>query len=362
MNEILSKSKFTIIESFYQRLRILWSYLRPNTPLQTLFVLGRFLYDTNKQKIILRGVNLPLLDDWNFPGSDKLAEVEQTGANAIRIEWYKDYGNPSRPVYTITDLDNFLTKCKTSRMIPILGLWDFTCQNDPDLLNTQLISWWTTDPVLSVLKKHQQYLIINLANELGAYRWAGDVATQQATALSAFKNAYKSAITSIRNAGLSMPIMIDAPDCGTSIHAFTSIGQELIDHDPKHNLLLSVHAYWADYDGSAEIQNAVNANLPVVFGEIANKQPNEGDECYFDLDGSNQNHSPPTGFMYQSLLTTLKANDTGWLAWGWWRDKCASRQMSGNGHFNDLTTYGQDIVNNAAYGLKNTAIRSSMFP
>ncbi|MDD5323350.1 MAG: cellulase family glycosylhydrolase [Methylococcales bacterium] len=357
MNEIMSKLATAIAKFFPYVIRSIYSIF-PMTPCQTLFVRGRFLYDTGRKQIILRGVNLPLLDDWNFPGSDKLTEVEQTGANAVRIEWYKDYGSQDRPVYTVTDLDNFLTKCKTNRMIPILGLWDLTCQNDPDLLNMQLISWWTTDPVLSVLKKHQQYLVINLANELGAYRWADD----QVTALTAFKNAHKSAITNIRNAGLDMPMMIDAPDCGTSNHAFTSIGQELIDHDPKHNLLLSVHAYWADYDGTAEIQNAVNANLPIVFGEIANKQASEGDECYFDLDGTNQRHSPPTGFTYQSLLLTLKTNDIGWFAWSWGPDGCASRQMSGNGNFNNLTTYGQDIVNNAAYGLKNTAIRSSMFP
>jgi mannan endo-1,4-beta-mannosidase len=323
----------------------------------TLYIAGRHLYDTTGRKVILRGVNLPLLDDWNFPGSDKLTDLERTGANAVRIEWYKDYGNPARPAYTVTDLDNFLTKCKTNRMIPILGLWDLTCNDNSGLLNSQLISWWTTNPVLGVLKKHQQYLIINLANELGVYRWAGN----QAAALANFKNAYKSAITSIRSAGLNMPIMIDAPDCGSSLHAFTTIGRDLITHDPRHNLLLSVHAYWADYDGTGEIQNAVNAKLPIVFGEVANKQANEGDECYFGLDGTNQGHSPPTGFRYQSLLATLKDNDIGWLAWGWWPDACASRQMSGNGSFGSLTAYGQDIVNNAAYGLKTTAIRSSMF-
>jgi hypothetical protein len=108
--------------------------------------------------------------------------------NATLAQWAKAifkllYGNQDRPPYTVTDLDNVLTKCKTKRMIPILGLWDLTCNNNPSLLNSQLISWWTTNPVLTILKKHQQYLIINLANELGVYRWAGDNATQQATAL-----------------------------------------------------------------------------------------------------------------------------------------------------------------------------------
>ncbi|MEG4799917.1 hypothetical protein QUB63_08185 [Microcoleus sp. ARI1-B5] len=48
--------------------------------------------------------------------------------------------------------------------MPILGLWDFTCQSDATMLNTQLIPWWTSEPVLAVLKKHQQYLIVNPAN------------------------------------------------------------------------------------------------------------------------------------------------------------------------------------------------------
>lgn len=327
-----------------------------------LTVQGRFLYGTNGQQIILRGINLPLLDDWSFPGNDKLAELEQTGANAVRIQWYINYPHKDRPSYSVADLDNFLSKFKTSRMIPILGLWDFTCESDPNLLNTtELTSWWTSEPVLTVLKKHQQYLIINLANELGIYRWAGDEDARQA-ALTAFKDAYKKAITKIRSAGLNMPIMIDAPDCGTSIHAFTNIGQELIDHDPQHNLLLSVHPYWAEYDGMVEIQNTINANLPIVFGEFGNKQTSNGDSCYFDLDGTLENHAPSTGFTYQNLLATLKINDIGWLAWGWGPDNCASRQISEDGTFGNLTPYGQDIVNNVNYGLKNTAVKPSMFP
>ena len=88
----------------------------------------------------------------------------------------------------------------------------------------------------------------------------------------------KRALTSIREK-LHMPVMIDAPDCGTSIDAWITIGQELIDHDPDHNLLLSVHAYWAAYDGMPHIDSAVNGNLPIVFGEVANKQDETVDRC-----------------------------------------------------------------------------------
>jgi hypothetical protein len=47
--------------------------------------------------LLLRGINLPLLDDWNFPENDVLAEPTLTGTNAIRIQWYVNYPNPDRP-------------------------------------------------------------------------------------------------------------------------------------------------------------------------------------------------------------------------------------------------------------------------
>jgi mannan endo-1,4-beta-mannosidase len=326
----------------------------------TFYTKGRYLYDSLGNNIILRGINLPLLDDWNFPQSDKLAELEKTGANAVRIQWYKNYGQPSRPGYSIKDLDKFLTKCKMNRIIPILFLSDLTCNPDANLLNTQLISWWTSEPVLAVLKKHQKYLIINLANELGFYRWTND----SVRALNTFKNVYKTAITKIRQ-HLHLPIMIDAPDCGTSIEVFTEIGKELIDYDPDHNLLFSGHAYWAGYDGIPHLKTAINANLPIVFGEVANKQDEEiegkTEYCYYDLDGGNKNHAPQNGFTYQAFLRLLKEEKIGWLGWCWWKDNCTNRQMSEKGNLSSLTPYGNDLVNNPIYGLKVTAKRSSAF-
>ena len=153
-----------------------WAELLGDEPAQreTFFTDGRLLRDPNGSVTVLRGINLPLLDDWSFPGDDKLSDIETTGANAIRIEWYIDYPNAERPAYTIADLDQFLTRCKTKGLVAILGLWDVTCQFDATLLNTQLIPWWTSADVVRVLEKHQKYLIINLANELGVFRWADD--------------------------------------------------------------------------------------------------------------------------------------------------------------------------------------------
>jgi hypothetical protein len=106
----------------------------------TFYTNGRHLYHPNGTKVILRGIDLPLLDDWGFPQSDKLTELEKTGANAVRIQWYANYGQADRPAYSLADLDNFLARCRTSRIIPMVFLSDLTCQSDPNLLNSQLIS------------------------------------------------------------------------------------------------------------------------------------------------------------------------------------------------------------------------------
>jgi mannan endo-1,4-beta-mannosidase len=321
------------------------------------FTRGANLYNPYGIKVVLKGINLPLLDDWGFPQSNTLAELAQTGANAVRIQWYKDYGQPSRPAYSVADLDRFLSECRKLSIIPILYLNDLTCQADPNLLNSQLLPWWTSDPVVSVLKKHERYLIINLANELGHYRWSSN----KDEALANFVNAYTIAIAGIRKY-LRVPIAIDAPDCGTSIEVFPKIAQTLIGADPLHNLLFSGHAYWASYDGMSYLQAAINANVPIFFGEIANKQDEEVNGatqyCYYNIDVINRRRT--NAFSYQSLLTYLQSRDIGWLAWSWWKDNCSSRQITLNGSMSGLTPYGKDIVDNRSYGLKSTAKRVTL--
>jgi mannan endo-1,4-beta-mannosidase len=320
----------------------------------TFYTKGRHLYHPNGMKVILRGINLPLLDDWGFPQKDTLAELVKTGANAVRIQWYQNYGQ-TRPAYSTADLDNFLFKCRANSIIPIICLWDLTCKDDPNLLDG-LMSWWTSNDVVAMLRKHQSYLIINLANELGNYRWINS----DNIALNNFKNSYKRAIYKFRQAGLKIPIMIDAPDCGSSIEVFPKIGQELINTDPARNLLFSGHAYWAAYNGIPQIQAVIDANIPLLFGEIANKQTEGNDpntQCTYDLDGKSDARPAQNGFTYKNLLLLLKEKEIGWLAWSWWKDSCSKRQITNDGTFANLTLYGKDIVNNSIYGLKATAIK-----
>jgi len=326
----------------------------------TLYTSGRFLLSRSGVKVILRGVNLPLLDDWAFPPSNYLSAIAQSNANAVRIQWYVNYGDSDRPAYSLSDLDNVLTQCARAEMIPILMLADLTCAADTSLLNSELVSWWTSSDVVAVLAKHAAYLVINLANEVGFYHWAGD----SQTVLDAYCADYATAFASIRSQGLHCPIMVDAPDCGTSLDVFLAIGQQLIESDPQQNILLSAHAYWAGYDGMPFIQQCVNAALPIVFGEIANRQDEVVDGQtvygYYCLDGTGEGVTPANGFTYQALLSTLFHHETGWLAWSWGPDECAARMLSTDGTFAALSPYGEDILNNASYGLATKSHRHKL--
>ena len=328
-----------------------------------LYVAGRFLNTRSGSKLILRGINLPLLDDWEFPGSDYLDAVAQSNANAIRIQWYKQYPqpappNPQRGPYPLSALDSFLHRCAQAQMVPILMLADLTCSSDTSQLNSTLVTWWTDPDVVAVLQKHAEYLIINIGNEVGYYHWAGD----SSDVLAAYVSDYAKAINSIRAVGLNVPLMIDATDCGSSLDVFLTVGEQLIEADPLHNILLSAHAYWAGYNGLDWIESCVSAALPIVFGEVSNIQDGDTADTYYSLDAEGRNPWPPApnGFTYQALLAAAFHHEIGWLAWSWGPDKNADRRLSADGAFASLTPWGEDFLQNPTYGLATHSQRHKL--
>ncbi len=289
-----------------------------------------------------RGVNYSLLDDWDFPGNlsttEKSAQIIRANPNLVRIQWYADYGQPSRPTYNLAHLDEVITRFRNAGIVSMIGLWDLTCSNDYSRFNSVITPWWQQSDVLALIEKHQSFLMVNPANEFGNVNWTGN----PATALTTWTEHYKNVITALRSAGIRVPIVIDAPDCGTSLQPLLDKGNELQHHDPLHNLVFSVHAYWAqnfysDAQLSALIQNISTADLPVILGEVANYQT-DTQPCQYTI---NLDH----------LLTEAQNRSVGWLAWTWFKDNCSDRQISPSGLFSGLSAYGAQVVNNSTYGL-----------
>lgn len=322
-------------------------------PQSTLHTSGRFLLSSHGSRITLRGINLQTWDDPAFPQTNGVQAVASAGANAVRLQWYKDVarsGSRTAPL-PISDLDGLLQACERQDVVPIVMLADWTCTSDMSRLNDDLVPWWIEPANKNVLQRYAQKLILNIGNEVGVYHWADD----SVSALNAYELAYTQAISALRGAGYQMPLMIDAPDGGSSIDAFLQVGQRLIDADPLHNILLSVHAYWAAYDGMSYVRQTTAANLPIVFGEVANWQDGDSPGVY-SLDGSGQGIPAQNNYTYQTLLTFCQQNLLSWLAWSWGPDDCAPRNISKDGVYPaQLTAYGADLITNHIYGLKRVA-------
>jgi mannan endo-1,4-beta-mannosidase len=323
----------------------------------TLQVEGRHLTLTNGDTITLRGINYPLIDDGDVSLTNasqyqhKIDQAALTGANCIRLPWYTN-GKHWRDVQTPGTVDGYVTNgnlsaiigyCIQKGMIPILELHDpgyITCTDNWTYFNSTVKNWWKSTAVLALIQEHKEHLIINLANEFGQVMWANN----STTALNTFKTNYNTLISELRALNVNVPIMIDAPDCGQSSTSLLSIAPAMVTADTKHNLIFSSHAYWYGYadtqpEVAVKLNEAVTANVCFILGEVASTQDSDG--CG-DLDLSD---------LYPIVLEEACSRNIGWLAWTFDQDCSDARELTTNGEFANLTTYGNDIVNNDVYGL-----------
>lgn len=316
----------------------------------TVSVQGNLVLGPCGDTLLLRGVNYaPYNWGWS-PGQLSLDQIAQTGANCVRLPWYQTpaSGTPTTTYGDLANLDSALSHCIQYQLIPILELHDLTCQNDTAAL-LALNQWYLEPGVLALIDKYKHSLILNIANEALYVNWTGNPAMAQAT----FVNTYSAAVQDLRNAGVTVPIMVDGPDCGTNLDVLAAVGNDLQQADPQHNLIFSAHAYWYAYAGNdssqmaTKIDNAVASGIPFIMGEVANLQDDQT-LCQYQL-----NYSP--------LLQILQSRNIGWLAWSWDNDGCADRQLSTNGSFASLTAYGTDLVYHPDYGLYNVAPARSLY-
>ena len=350
-------------------------------------VQGRFLEDADGNKVLLRGVDVPIYaSGW----SNDLTQVANTIAgntkvNAVRMLWYSSkvfsqLGNP--PYYaSLTNLDNAISNYLSHHILPVVYLGDLTATYDNTIsgFNNDVVPFWTSSDVIAMLKKYNNSLIINLQNEWGATWDAGSLGTP--TGGSDFVNTYTNLITQLRNAGVTAPIMIDAPDGGSNSGFLLTNGQALVSGDPLHNVLLSVHTYWTQENGAIQncpgdyttyIDQLKNSNLPFVLGEVS--------DWAVASDGSEHNPVDPVDFAcpgagspnkyavnYDAVLTEAVTDQVGFFAWAWYQDGLAVRNIYNQSAGTSVNTSpdagswpGDILSSSKSYGLNNTSITPAL--
>lgn len=294
-------------------------------------VSGRYLYDNCGEKVILRGISNPNI--WfEKTGSTHFKEIEKTGANVVRIVWQSS-GSPS-------DLDKAISNCIDLKMIPMIELHDAT--GDWSKLQ-KCINYWVREDVVDVILKHESYLLVNIANEVGDANVTG----------STFRNDYINAITSMRNVGIRVPLIIDATDWGKNINILQSQGPAIIEADPEHNIMFSVHMWWPKMYGYTEqsiineIQESVKMGLPFMVGEFSQMHG----ECNDNF--INDNNS----IAYKTVIRECQENEVGYIAWSWFGNCNPLWDMSTSGTFESLYDWGLEVAVTDENSIKNTSVR-----
>ena len=292
------------------------------------YVSGSSLYDKCGNKVVLRGVNEMVIWSSGADGIPAFSEIAKTGANVVRIVWNKT-GSAAM-------LDTVIANALAEKLIPLVENHDAT----GDITKVPAaVDYWTQSDVAAVLAKYADTVLLNIANE------AGDGNVTKET----FESTYATAITRLRGAGFKFPLIVDSTGWGANIARLFESGPAVVQADPMHNILLSVHTYWDDASGNntrSNLKNAADQGLPLMVGEFADTKVGVCTAGSYNV---------------QALMETAQQNEIGWLAWSWGAVKnndCPGMlDMTSDGTFAGLQNWGLAVATTDTNSIKNTSIR-----
>ena len=328
------------------------------------FVKDGKLYDANGMEFILYGANS--VHVWLNDANAK---------NALRYEMPKARINTARLVtagesWTWNNQSETPAKKKAiaqlaidAYIVPMLELHDGTCLSEIDrpaadgkMGLKQIVDHWLLPDNVAMLNDLEKYLMLNIANE-----WGPDM---DAANSEDFLLGYKDAITRLRNAGIKNLLVIDAGGCGQDPRTLFNYADQLLEHDPQHNIIASIHLYglWRSKDKTFsgwippyvvedDIPKLVALETPVIVGEFG-----------WTGNGTSINYNP------EILVKTCFDNKMGWLFWAWHsNDDEPYYNISAQPDYkytsnNSLSNAGKYLVNNSTYGYKKVSQRASVFP
>ena len=306
------------------------------------------LVDANGNEFIMKGINIPL----TWFRNDVQGSIDDirtnTGSNCVRI--VLETNTPDNV------WQNAVQLAIDNDMIPMVELHSVTGSTSSMELQN-MANWWASSSRASFLKRPEiaKYVLINIANEWGRYETA--VADALNPNGGERLDAFTEAVETIRNAGITTTLVIDAVGYGQDIQAAQNIrddAQTMMDSDAvflngNSNLLFSIHMYceWSiGKDDPAIVNTIKNSGIPIIVGEFGLQHDEPGGVC--DIDE-------------QNIIDQCQNAGVGWLAWSQkgnnsplgYLDVCNDWSCS------NLTSWGNTIVN-GTNGTK-TSITASVF-
>jgi hypothetical protein len=302
-------------------------------PVETLsrgfFVSGGRLLDQRGNDFVMRGINHPVA--W-FQGNalDWMDQIATTGSNSVRIVWETTRGDPAIVRASIE-------RAVELGMVPMVELHDIT--GGSDVSQPSQMAQYYVDEMRDILLEFEPYLLVNIANEWGAWESTAEEWVQ----------AYRPAISILRDAGINHTLVIDANDNGQRGATIVAEGAALLEADPQHNILFSTHMYQA-YANPQSIRDVMRAaqrdQLPLIVGEF----------------GFQHGEPEPVAVPYTAMVDEAARIGVGYLAWSWTGNSGGVEylDLSEDGSASRLTGWGDDIIN-GMNGIRATAVPASLF-
>jgi mannan endo-1,4-beta-mannosidase len=303
---------------------------------------GTQLLDANGNNFVMKGLSIPTAWFANDVNSNIVNIRNRTGANCLRI------------VVTTGTADaawqTSVTNCIANKMIPMVELHDVTGNNSPSELN-RMAQFWASKASFLTRADIAKYILINIANEWSD--WFMSATATGTVSRVTWRDAYITAVRTIRNAGIRTTLVVDAAGYGQDNKAQTilSYAKDVQTSDANHNCLFSVHMYceWK-VNGNSSVTSLLpaikNAGIPIIVGEFGFQHTEGGSVC--DINES-------------QIISTANSNGIGWLAWSWKGNGGGVEylDLSSDWGGTSLSGWGNTVVNGS--GGTKTASTASVF-
>ena len=291
-------------------------------------VQGRTLVAPDGEVVVPVGVNKMVI--WtDRDGMPAFPEIAQTGASAVRIVWLMEG--------SATELDVAITNAINHDLIPLIDCHDTTGEWE---VFPACVDFWVRPDVLAVIAKHEDYLLLNIANEADE----GGLSDYE------YRAGYEWAIKRLRAAGIRVPLIVDAPKWARNFEGLHKAAPYLMKVDPLQNVLFDIHIYHSQQEYGYKVGEYIadvltgfaEENIPLIVGEFSNTAW----QC-------------KTGVPYLAVIETAHELGIGWFAWSWGpgNQDCAQMDMTADGTFAGLRDWGLEVATTDPNSIQNVAVR-----
>lgn len=301
---------------------------------QVMRVDGKQLLDSNGVPFLARGIECQF---WPEHAANQEALVNAfaaQGFNAVRAQLWELYMDD------LPAIEAFIQRCHAKGMVVYL-----TDDNNPDQDN-----WFNQPEVQAMIERNKYNLVIDATIEEG-----GDP-EQDPGVVAAWLAEQKQVISMYRAWGYTQPLTIGTPKAGRYLRALLDHGQELVNHDPLHSLVLNAQMYWGEYnspsgwsyqrlngfsDGDEGIREAAAAVASKPFliqwGLDA-------------IDGGGED------VPYELLMSEAQEHGIGTMWWQWRGNSTDLNSLAENQfQVNSLTPLGDIVINLHPASIKETS-------